>query len=96
MVASLTRRCLSAAELAWLEQGRPGAARELRFFRLWTAKEAYLKAIGVGLATDPRQITIDHTSGEPRLQGSAAERWRFACSTPAPGVCLTVCVGQAA
>lgn len=89
---SLERRCLSAAELAWLDRAKPGVPRGLRFFRLWTAKEAYLKATGVGLAADPREVSIDHTGDEPRLLGLAARCWRFSCSTPAPGVCVTVCV----
>ncbi len=89
---SLARRCLSAAESAWLERARPGVHRGLRFLRLWTAKEAYLKATGVGLAADPREISIDHTGDEPRLLGSAAGCWRFSSSTPAPGVWVSTCV----
>ncbi|MEJ7775687.1 MAG: 4'-phosphopantetheinyl transferase superfamily protein, partial [Nocardioidaceae bacterium] len=64
---SLERRCLSAVELAWLDRAQPGVPRSLRFSRLWTAKEAYLKATGVGLAADPRTVSIDHTGDEPRL-----------------------------
>lgn len=89
---SLAQRCLSAAELAWLERAEPGGPRDLRFCRLWTAKEAYLKATGVGLAADPREVSIDHTRHAPRLLGLAAQCWRFSSSTPAPGVCVTVCV----
>ena len=92
---SLERRCLSAVELAWLDRAQPGVPRSLRFSRLWTAKEAYLKATGVGLAADPRTVSIDHTGDEPRLLDLAARCWRFSCSTPAPGVCVTVCVERA-
>lgn len=88
----LAQRCLSAEEMAWLQRGQPGGSRRMRFLRLWTAKEAYLKATGVGLAADPRDISIDHTRAEPRLRGAAAACWRFSSSTPAPGVCVTVCV----
>lgn len=89
---SLAQRCLSAAELAWLKGAQPGVPRSLRFSRLWTAKEAYLKATGVGLAADPREISIDHTGDEPRLLGLGAGCWRFSSWTPAPGVCVAVCV----
>lgn len=34
-------------------------ARLDAFLRLWTAKEAYLKALGVGFARDPAKIAID-------------------------------------
>jgi len=92
---ALARRCLSAAELAWVEQA-PWTPPSLRFFQLWTAKEAHLKAIGVGLAVDPRDISIDCTGVEPRIGGAAAGRWRLSASTPAPGVCVTVCSELAA
>lgn len=86
---SLAQRCLSSSELAWMEQDAD--LRTLRFLRLWTAKEAYLKAIGVGLGgPDPRDVSLDHTGDEPRLTGVAGH-WRFTSSGPAPGVCLTVC-----
>jgi 4'-phosphopantetheinyl transferase len=88
---SLARRCLSADERVWTE-GAQESLRAERFFRLWTAKEAYVKATGEGLAVDPRDVRIDGTGEEPRLLGSQGRRWRFSSSTPVPGVCLTVCV----
>ena len=85
---SLARRCLSAPELAWLAQ-EPEVSG-LRFLRLWTAKEAYLKATGVGLSVDPRDISLDHTGDGPSVCG-AAQEWRFTCSEPAPNMCVTLC-----
>jgi len=41
-------RYLAQSECAWLLQDC-GADRDARFMRLWTLKEAYLKAVGVGL-----------------------------------------------
>jgi phosphopantetheinyl transferase len=35
-----------------------GGARAEAFLRLWTGKEAYLKALGKGLAREPREIKI--------------------------------------
>lgn len=90
--ASLARRCLSAAELAWLDQAGPGDPRSRRFARLWTAKESYLKATGVGLAVDPRDVDVDHTGDAPRLVGPASSSWHFSSWAPAPGVRVTVCV----
>lgn len=45
---ALARRWFSADELAWLA-GRPEVGRAAEFLRLWTAKEAVGKALGLGL-----------------------------------------------
>lgn len=36
--------------------------------RLWTAKEALLKAHGTGLATDPRTVRISHRPGSREIE----------------------------
>jgi phosphopantetheinyl transferase len=36
----------------------PAAARSEEFLRLWTAKEAYLKALGLGLRREPTEISL--------------------------------------
>lgn len=89
---ALARRCLSAAELAWLDSASDGSSRQQRFLRLWTAKEAYLKAIGTGLGVDPRSITIDCTAPVPRLVGPDGSRWRFHSATPAENLRLSLCL----
>lgn len=38
------------------------------FFTCWTRKEAYLKAIGVGLTAEPKSITVGTDSGRRRLR----------------------------
>ena len=57
-----------------------------RFLSLWTLKEAYLKATGVGLATDPREVVFEFDAqGQPALLeppegtrcGQFRDRWRF-------------------
>lgn len=89
---ALARRCLSSAELTWLDRAADAQSREERFLRLWTAKEAYLKAIGTGLGVDPRMVSIDCRTLAPRLLGPEEDRWRFRSSAPADGVRVTVCV----
>jgi phosphopantetheinyl transferase len=64
----LFARVCSAAELRWLER-QPDDRRNLDFLRLWTRKEAYGKAIGVGLGFDLRSTNFvpddDRLSGVP-------------------------------
>jgi 4'-phosphopantetheinyl transferase len=56
---------LSAPELATLE-GDPTVERARAFARVWTRKEALLKGVGLGLAVDPRDVTVS-TSADPAL-----------------------------
>lgn len=41
--------------------------RTAAFLQYWTVKEAYAKALGVGLALDLRQVGVDGPPGRPRL-----------------------------
>ena len=88
---SLTLRCLATSELSWLDAAADRATRSDRFLRLWTAKEAYLKATGTGLGRDPRTVATDCSGSAPRLLGAERERWRFRSSSPGAGVHVTVC-----
>jgi 4'-phosphopantetheinyl transferase len=47
----VARRCFTGSEVAWLD-GLPAPARTEGFVRLWTLKEAFIKATGKGLAQD--------------------------------------------
>ena len=44
-------------------QALPAGQRRDGFVRLWTAKEAYLKAIGAGLVVDPRSVEVSLSDG---------------------------------
>lgn len=48
--AAIARRYFSESEVRWMEGAGPSAVR-LRFFQLWTAKEAGVKLDGCGLYT---------------------------------------------
>lgn len=87
----LIERCLSDFERSRFAH-ISAMETDSRFFQLWTAKEAYLKATGFGLSMDPREIVIDLTSdGQPVLHAGASEQWRFRSWNPTPEVWLTVC-----
>lgn len=90
---ALARRCLADSELAWWEEAQDERPRMLRFLRLWTAKEAYLKATGAGLSTDPRGVRIDLSGDRPMLAHDLAGSWKLSAWSPAPDTWLTVCTG---
>jgi 4'-phosphopantetheinyl transferase len=56
---------LSPAEIAaW--RLLPEGERTDAFFDYWTCKEAYIKALGVGFALPPHEITVSR-AGPPRF-----------------------------
>jgi 4'-phosphopantetheinyl transferase len=69
----------------------PERLRLEAFFRGWTRKEAYMKAIGMGFSMplDQFSVTVSpckeprllHVAGRPREE----DRWRFVDIDPAPG-----------
>lgn len=54
-VEDVAAHVFTAAEMAALLQVS-GVERNVRFFTYWTRKEAYCKAMGVGITFDPRRI----------------------------------------
>jgi 4'-phosphopantetheinyl transferase len=65
---SVARHCFAPAEVAELA-ALTGAAQRVRFFELWTLKEACFKAMGVGLSAGLDQVP-DH------------REWQFHLSRP--------------
>ncbi len=64
-MAPLIRNICTANEAAWVKD-LAVREKELALSRLWTAKEAILKAIGSGFQIPPDQVEIE----EPVLQGA--------------------------
>jgi 4'-phosphopantetheinyl transferase len=93
----LAERCFAPSELAtW--RTLSGATRTAAFFTTWTRKEAYLKALGDGLARplDSFDVTVGENEG-PRLvrdaeDPSAPARWSFLDLDPGPGFAATLAV----
>ncbi|MFM7576144.1 MAG: 4'-phosphopantetheinyl transferase family protein [Microcystaceae cyanobacterium] len=93
---ALARRFFSPAEQTLLDHS-PLAQQELLFFQLWTAKEAYLKAIGTGLSGGLDQVQIalnplrfQSLPGDPSL----TQQWQLQALTLQPDYAAAVAIAQ--
>ncbi len=89
----------AAAERASL-WSLPPAARPRRFAELWTLKEAYLKACGLGLAGSLERVRFDFAPAGPALAldpalGDAAELWQVRSFAPTAAHIAALCVRRA-
>lgn len=87
-ITSLAKRFFTPQEYAQLVACDPPDQQDY-FFRLWTCKEAYLKAIGEGLAGLAHVevgLTADQTGAMLYLHGSSqpASEWTVMCCDPDP------------
>jgi 4'-phosphopantetheinyl transferase len=93
----MAARFFSAREQAALQELPPGE-RDQAFFLAWTRKEAYLKALGDGLARPLSSFSVSLRPGEPaRLldvenQPHEVERWSLVAVHPAPGYAAALAV----
>ena len=96
-LAAIARAVMSAGEL---KQWQELTAEEQTpaFYRVWTRKEAYLKAIGLGLFRDPPAVTVPvlpvflNETGGWRVADSAGDgEWRVADVEVAEGYSASVC-----
>jgi 4'-phosphopantetheinyl transferase len=84
----ISERFFSESERQVL-RGIPGARKEETFFNCWTRKEAYLKAVGEGLAAPLDSFDVTLAPGDPprmlSLEGDfeRAARWFFHHLLPA-------------
>jgi len=86
----LARRICTPSELDNLGS-LPEAERDPALLRLWTCKEAVLKALGSGIGGGLRSVEIDAGPGRPpkilRIQGKASTWSLLEASLPAEAVC---------
>ena len=87
-LAELAERILSADDFRAF-QALPEPEKEPVFFRVWTRKEAYLKARGEGISEGLQQISVSFAADETTFltdsrDESAAHKWRaYALDVPA-------------
>lgn len=81
----IARRYFSAREVSDL-QSLPPEEKVTAFFRCWTRKEAYLKALGTGLQTPLDSFSVSLSPGQPAvfLEGVTPD-WRLETFQPAGG-----------
>ncbi len=96
--SGVAERCFAPAELDLL-RNTPATMRRSRFFQLWTLKEAYIKAVGGGLALQLKRISFDLGGDTIRVTvldaPQEATRWHVRSWNPAPTVWLAVCAEHA-
>ncbi|MGO6701255.1 4'-phosphopantetheinyl transferase superfamily protein [Rhizobium ruizarguesonis] len=63
----------SADEQRWLAE-LPARERTRAAIALWTLKESHLKALGVGLREDPRNVAFSWKDGTPFMVGGERDR----------------------
>ena len=73
---SVFGRCYSEAERRAVESA-PESERDLLFFKLWTLKEAYVKALGKGLSFPLRnaEFTLDGENIRTKLSGCTLSQY---------------------
>jgi 4'-phosphopantetheinyl transferase len=85
----MARRYFSESERAALAAA-PDAERPAAFFRGWTRKEAFLKALGTGFAFQVTEFSVGLDAGGPASLATAydpavAARWQLSSFEPADG-----------
>jgi 4'-phosphopantetheinyl transferase len=80
----VARRFFSPSEVTALS-ALPPEQQTLAFLNCWTRKEAYLKAIGLGLSVPLDSFDVSLAPGEPPLLLRGADpKWRLYSFVPAP------------
>ncbi len=94
-VMRLARRYFSTVERAALEslQSREHAARQDLFYRLWTLKEAWVKAHGLALAPQLAAVSFDpHSRGLMLDNATAYASGRLLHGSPAADAWVSLCL----
>jgi len=96
-VAEIAEQFFSRREAAML-RSLPTELQHQAFFRCWTLKEAYIKALGVGFSLPLDQFDLSPTPGEPDVvlvtlrDPSETSRWSFQDLFPAAGYVAALAV----
>ncbi|MDA9934488.1 4'-phosphopantetheinyl transferase superfamily protein [Rubripirellula sp.] len=96
---ALAKRYFSKPEVEHLERCVAETDRRNKFLKIWTLKEAFIKAIGTGLQTPLADFAFDKIeSAEPEIRFlnpklESETRWSFVSIEPRPGYVGAVALG---
>jgi 4'-phosphopantetheinyl transferase len=96
--AEMAKAFFSASEIAELAQA-PEAAKQKIFFDGWARKEAFVKAIGLGLSFPLNRFSVSLSPGQPAAllqvehDPAAVERWSMQAIDASPN-CSAALVGE--
>ena len=99
---AIANRYFAAAEIKQLDSASSVAEHRELFLKLWTLKEAFIKAIGTGLYTPLDQFAFeDARTPEPKLtvrdpKLTHGRRWQFVSFEPRPGFIAALAMGSPA
>lgn len=91
----LARRYFHAGEIAAIEGLPPGCGQVRAFFRLWTLKEAVVKALGKGLSIPLDSFEVSIATASPVLSvvpEDAPRTWWLESTAPEDGYCRALAV----
>jgi 4'-phosphopantetheinyl transferase len=98
-ISPISRRYFSASEIKSLAS-LPAKEQRCRFFEIWTLKESFGKAMGLGLTFPLKQLSFNRVNisdweiASDALYGEDSNRWRFWVYYPTPYHVLTVASGR--
>ena len=96
-VDALLSRWFPAQQARFLQK-LPSQEKHLAFYRLWTLKEAYLKALGKGLGgldfVDPIPNCLKTSWHYTSMEFYRINTWSFRVLTPAPNFVATLAVDE--
>ena len=88
--------CFSESEKKWFNNLPPYKKEEM-FYKIWTDKEAYIKAIGKGLSFSPNNISLEQRSDDELffkeiIGDENLSRWKLVTFNPHPGFISSIVV----
>ncbi|MCC5791049.1 MAG: 4'-phosphopantetheinyl transferase superfamily protein [Legionellaceae bacterium] len=88
----IAKHMFSQPEIAQL-QGSPAHLRTHVFFSIWSQKEAFIKACGLGLRYPTQQFSVQHSLAQPYLITDRLHQqdWQMLAFYCQPGVASALC-----